>query len=83
VAFSHVLPRVLRSWGAPVEGAKSDIPDELANEGVFLVDTVDLFAALSGQVKVRRSLERMCRLLDIPDLDRFHNAGNDARVGFF
>jgi len=57
-----------------------ELPDEgVTDQGVFLVDTVDLFAALSGQLKVRRSLERMCRLLDVPDLDCFHNAGNDAR----
>ncbi|KAI6034344.1 hypothetical protein BKA83DRAFT_4188596 [Pisolithus microcarpus] len=47
------------------------LPDVLSKDGIFVLDTSDLFAALGG------SLERVCRHLQIPT-SHLHNAGNDA-----
>ena len=46
---------------------------------VYVVDTADLFAALEGESGNTRSLERVCRHLQIPT-QYLHNAGNDAHV---
>ncbi|KAH7887666.1 hypothetical protein F5I97DRAFT_1861958, partial [Phlebopus sp. FC_14] len=54
------------------------LPDALPNDGTFVIDTSDLFAALEGEAgHNRRSLERVCRLLQI-GTSYLHNAGNDA-----
>lgn len=47
--------------------------------GVFLVDTSELFGALEGETKEKRSLSAMCRLLKLT-CEHAHNAGNDAHV---
>ena len=53
----------------------------MPDEGLFVVDTSDLFAALEGTGAVdRRSLGRVCNLIQIPT-QNLHNAGNDAYVG--
>jgi hypothetical protein len=53
----------------------------MPDEGLFVVDTSDLFAALEGAATVdRRSLGRVCNLLQLPT-EYLHNAGNDAYVG--
>ena len=57
------------------------IPDNPQNGEVYEVDTAELFAALEGEANNTRSLERVCKLLDMQDLKLFHNAGNDAYVG--
>ena len=56
------------------------IPDTPPKDGVFVVDTAELFAALEGRSGERRGLERMCRLLGMRELSFMHNAGNDAHV---
>lgn len=56
------------------------IPDTPPNNGVFIVDTAELFSALEGHSGERRGLERMCRLLGMRNLEYMHNAGNDAHV---
>ncbi|KAF9247299.1 hypothetical protein BU15DRAFT_38431 [Melanogaster broomeanus] len=54
------------------------LPETLPQEGIFVIDTADLFAALEGEAGGnRRSLERVCRHLQIPT-SYLHNAGNDA-----
>ncbi|PCH41065.1 hypothetical protein WOLCODRAFT_137165 [Wolfiporia cocos MD-104 SS10] len=54
------------------------LPDQVPSEGVYVIDTSDMFAALEGESGGnKRSLERACRLLQIP-VDYLHNAGNDA-----
>ncbi|KAF8138415.1 hypothetical protein EV363DRAFT_1313880 [Boletus edulis] len=54
------------------------LPDALPQEGIFVIDTSDLFAALEGEAGGdRRSLERVCRHLQI-GTTHLHNAGNDA-----
>ncbi|EGO01874.1 hypothetical protein SERLA73DRAFT_150940 [Serpula lacrymans var. lacrymans S7.3] len=54
------------------------LPDATPSEGMFIIDTSDLFAALEGESgHNRRSLERVCRHLQIPT-EYLHNAGNDA-----
>ncbi|KAI6047401.1 hypothetical protein EDC04DRAFT_2876436 [Pisolithus marmoratus] len=54
------------------------LPDVLPKDGIFVLDTSDLFAALEGEGGGnRRSLERICRHLQIPTA-HLHNAGNDA-----
>lgn len=55
------------------------LPDATPDEGIFVVDTSDLFGALEGEANNRRSLDRVCRHLQIPTTD-LHNAGNDAEV---
>ncbi|KAG1892368.1 hypothetical protein F4604DRAFT_1565189 [Suillus subluteus] len=54
------------------------LPDAKPDSGVFVLDTSDLFAALEGEGgHNRRSLERVCRHLQVPT-SFLHNAGNDA-----
>ena len=51
---------------------------------IYVIDTSELFAALEGDSGgQKRSLERVCRLLQIKSefTQHLHNAGNDARVG--
>jgi hypothetical protein len=69
--LSYVLPE------SCTEAETSDTPK------VYVIDTSELFAALEGDSGgQKRSLERVCRLLQIkPTLTQhLHNAGNDARV---
>jgi hypothetical protein len=50
---------------------------------IYVIDTAELFAALEGDSGgQKRSLERVCRLLQIKSefTQHLHNAGNDARV---
>jgi len=54
------------------------VPDTPPKQGIYIVDTAELFAALEGHSGERRGLERMCRLLGIRELKYMHNAGNDA-----
>lgn len=56
------------------------IPDTPPSDGIFVVDTAEMFSALEGHSGERRNLERMCRLLGMRDLAYMHNAGNDAHV---
>ncbi|KAI0771598.1 hypothetical protein BD413DRAFT_613103 [Trametes elegans] len=54
------------------------LPDNPQTGEIYVVDTADLFAALEGDASNnRRSLERVCRHLQIPTA-YLHNAGNDA-----
>lgn len=56
------------------------LPEAPPQDGIFIVDTSDLFAALEGEAGGnRRSLERVCRHLQI-STTYLHNAGNDAHV---
>lgn len=56
------------------------LPDATPDDGMFVVDTSELFSALEGDdVNEKKSLERMCRLLHIQTVF-LHNAGNDAEV---
>jgi len=61
----------------------------MPENGIYIVDTVDMIAALLGNPDPqdkrplalnKKSLERTCHLLQIPKKD-LHNAGNDAHVG--
>lgn len=56
------------------------IPDTPQSEGIFVVDTAELFSDLEGHSGDRRGLERMCRLLGMREMEYMHNAGNDAHV---
>lgn len=52
----------------------------MPDDGLFVVDTSDLFAGLEGAgTGDRRALGRMCNLIQIPT-NNLHNAGNDAYV---
>ncbi|KAI0650785.1 hypothetical protein C8Q79DRAFT_901946 [Trametes meyenii] len=54
------------------------LPDAPQKGEIYVVDTADLFATLEGDSSGnRRSLERVCRHLQIPS-QFLHNAGNDA-----
>ena len=52
---------------------------------IYVVDTSELFAALEGDSGgQKRSLERVCRLLQVKSefTQHLHNAGNDARCTY-
>jgi hypothetical protein len=78
---------------APLEGLSFFLPESCAEaestDGtlkIFVIDTAELFAALEGDSGgQKRSLERVCRLLQIKSTlaQHLHNAGNDARVIIF
>jgi len=54
------------------------LPEATPGDGIFVIDTSDLFAALEGEGgHNKRSLERVCRHLQVPT-SFLHNAGNDA-----
>jgi hypothetical protein len=56
------------------------LPDATPDDGIWVIDTGDLFAALEGEPgSNKRGLERVCRHLQIPT-EWMHNAGNDAHV---
>ncbi|KAF5387708.1 hypothetical protein D9615_000493 [Tricholomella constricta] len=64
--------------GASLDGLSYVLPDAMPDDGLFVVDTSDLFAALEGATTAdRRALGRMCNLIQIPT-SNLHNAGNDA-----
>lgn len=83
--------RVRRDAEQPSRYLKSDmvkaiervdylLPDSPQTGEIYVVDTADLFSALEGDASNnRRSLERVCRHLQITT-KYLHNAGNDARV---
>ncbi|KAH9853500.1 hypothetical protein C2E23DRAFT_777126 [Lenzites betulinus] len=61
-----------------VERLEYLLPDSPQTGELYVVDTADLFCALEGDASNnRRSLERVCRHLQIPT-NYLHNAGNDA-----
>lgn len=72
--------RYLKSLNAPIDSIEYELPDLTPDQGIYVVDTRTLFAALEGRANETRGLARMCALLGIPDLARFHNAGNDSYV---
>ncbi len=76
---------------APLEGLSFFLPESCAEAEstdtlkIFVIDTAELFAALEGDSGgQKRSLERVCRLVQIKSTvtEHLHNAGNDARVIF-
>ena len=65
---------------APLTGLAYMLPDATPNDGIWVIDTGDLFAALEGEPGAnKRGLDRVCRHLQIPT-EWLHNAGNDAHV---
>ncbi len=74
---------------APLEELSFFLPESCAEaeasdtNKIYVIDTSELFAALEGDSGgQKRSLERVCRLLQIKSefTQHLHNAGNDARV---
>ncbi|KAI0092013.1 hypothetical protein BDY19DRAFT_990761 [Irpex rosettiformis] len=62
-----------------ITGLSYRLPDQAPSTGTFVVDTVDLFAALEGNTGANKwSLEQTCRQLQVLPLENLHNAGNDA-----
>lgn len=49
------------------------------DNGLFVVDTAELFGGLLGESNRIYGLEQMCNQLQIPT-SFLHNAGNDAHV---
>ncbi|KAH9179697.1 hypothetical protein EDB89DRAFT_2110991 [Lactarius sanguifluus] len=73
---------------APLEDLSFFLPESCAEaeasdtNKIYVIDTSELFAALEGDSGgQKRSLERVCRLLQIKSefTQHLHNAGNDAR----
>jgi hypothetical protein len=88
---NHQDVKYLRSpeIAAPLDGLSYFLPESCAEAEssdtpkIYVVDTAELFAALEGDSGgQKRSLERVCRLLQIKSTltEHLHNAGNDARV---
>ncbi|EAU84866.2 hypothetical protein CC1G_00385 [Coprinopsis cinerea okayama7 len=70
--------KYLNDVGAPLDNILYMLPEPMPEEGVFVIDTSELFAGLMGEDGGnRRSLEKTCRLLQ-QDAVLLHNAGNDA-----
>ncbi len=74
---------------APLDGLSFFLPESCTEAEssdtpkIYVIDTAELFAALEGDSGgQKRSLERVCRLLQIKSTltEHLHNAGNDARV---
>jgi hypothetical protein len=74
---------------APLEGLSFFLPESCTEAEtsdtpkIYVIDTSELFSALEGDSGgQKRSLERVCRLLQIKSefTQHLHNAGNDARV---
>jgi hypothetical protein len=74
---------------APLDGLSFFLPESCAEAEssdtpkIYVIDTAELFAALEGDSGgQKRSLERVCRLLQLKSTltEHLHNAGNDARV---
>ncbi|KAJ7638907.1 hypothetical protein FB45DRAFT_904238 [Roridomyces roridus] len=78
--------KTLKRLQAPIETAVLDIPDKTPEDGIFIVDTAVLFAALCGEATGTRGLGQMCNQLQVfvkylpnpGDESWLHNAGNDA-----
>jgi hypothetical protein len=73
--------KYMKSQDAPLDDLSYLLPDSgIPTVGLFVVDTSDLFGALSGSAQgQRKSLEKTCRMLGI-ETKFLHNAGNDAYV---
>ncbi|KAJ7748466.1 hypothetical protein DFH07DRAFT_747279 [Mycena maculata] len=67
----------LQRLEAPISGAVSELPDSIPSEGLFIVDTAALFAALMGEGQRTFKLQQVCNQLGI-ETEWLHNAGNDA-----
>ncbi|KAI9508951.1 hypothetical protein F5148DRAFT_1191684 [Russula earlei] len=76
---------------APLDGLSFFLPESCSEAEtsdtpkLYVVDTSELFAALEGDSGgQKRSLERVCRLLQIKSTltEHLHNAGNDARCTY-
>jgi len=64
---------------APLPALTHHLPDITPSEGIYVIDTADLFSALEGDGEngQKRSLDRICKHLQVPTVF-LHNAGNDA-----
>lgn len=74
--------RYLRSQdiNASIPNMSFLLPDIPPSDGIFVIDTCEMFAALEGSsTKNNQSLQTVCRRLGIPTM-YLHNAGNDAHV---
>lgn len=66
----------------PLPGLSFTLPNQPPEEGIFAVDTSELFAALEG-VQDKRSLKSITTMLRVHNnasIQNLHNAGNDAHV---
>ncbi|KAK2466281.1 hypothetical protein APHAL10511_001923 [Amanita phalloides] len=63
---------------APLSDLSYLLPDAVPIEGLFVVDTSDLYAGLEGSsTSNKKSLDRVCKQMQIRT-EHLHNAGNDA-----
>ncbi|KAJ7781141.1 hypothetical protein B0H16DRAFT_1497209 [Mycena metata] len=74
--------KYLKSLEAPVDAAVFELPPATPTEGIFIIDTAILFAALVGDDKKTSGLEQVCHQLQI-QTEFLHNAGNDAQYTMF
>lgn len=81
----HAHRTMNTTLAAPLTNLTPLIPDGTPADGMYVVDTRDLFAALEGDCTTRRRLDTICTHLRLhvdPGLNLYnlHNAGNDAHV---
>jgi len=63
---------------APLSGLNHFLPDVMPEEGLYVVDTTEVYAGLEGSSTGNtKSLDRVCKQMQINTKD-LHNAGNDA-----
>ncbi|KIL68062.1 hypothetical protein M378DRAFT_158568 [Amanita muscaria Koide BX008] len=63
---------------APLSGLSYLLPDSIPKEGLFVVDTADVYAGLEGSSSHnKKSLDRVCKQMQM-QAKYLHNAGNDA-----
>jgi len=80
-AHAISVPRYLRTLGVSLTGSIYLLPDTSPDEGIYVVDTSELFQALQGETSERKAFKKMCNLLRLRvQKGVLHNAGNDAHV---
>jgi len=69
--------KTLKKLEVPLGDAVFDLPETVPSEGIFMIDTAALFAALIGEDNNKPGLKQACNHLQI-ETEYLHNAGNDA-----
>jgi len=69
--------KYLNQLDVDLTGKTDFIPDSKIESGFYVVDTADLIGALLGESGNKKSLSKMCNLLQLSTVN-LHNAGNDA-----
>ncbi|KAH8105873.1 hypothetical protein BXZ70DRAFT_917179 [Cristinia sonorae] len=70
--------KTLHDLKVPISNFSHFLPEQTPSEGILVIDTAQMFAALEGETSANtRGLEQVCRHLML-NPEFLHNAGNDA-----